>query len=277
MPNMDKPYVIGKGLHYLSFFSKKYANKLAFKLFCSPQKGRFKEEHKSLLSTAEQSWLKVGTYNVKQYHWKGTGKTIVLLHGWESNSLRWKNLIVLLQNQNYNIVTIDAPAHGASSGTQLHILLYTKCLNVVMDKFKPNYVVGHSMGAMTAIYHQHLYNTPYVEKIVCLAPPSELQGVIYGYCSFLGLTSKFRKQFEIYIEKRFNISIKSFSMAKFAKNIQCKGLIILDVDDSIAPYRWSKHITKNWKEAEEITVKGIGHSLNTIDIDKQIMTYINQL
>ena len=54
------------------------------------------------------------------YRWLGKKETILLAHGWESNSFRWKDLIVKLDTAlDYNVIALDAPAHGRSSGESI--------------------------------------------------------------------------------------------------------------------------------------------------------------
>ena len=70
------------------------------------------------------------------------------MHGWESNSGRWKNIIQRLQQEQYNIVALDAPAHGASGSSSFNAILYSKFITVVSKNFKPNFFIGHSVGGM---------------------------------------------------------------------------------------------------------------------------------
>ena len=66
------------------------------------------------------------------YYWEGNNKTILLAHGWESNSFRWKNLITELQRYGYSIVALDAPAHGDSGSKMFNAILYSEFINMLL-------------------------------------------------------------------------------------------------------------------------------------------------
>jgi hypothetical protein len=101
-------------LNSLSAFSEKKAGNITIRLFGSPRKGLLLGADTEFLKSAKWETLQLNGHNIQTYHWAGTGARVLLAHGWESNSARWKPLISLLQAQNYDIVAMDAPRHGAT-------------------------------------------------------------------------------------------------------------------------------------------------------------------
>src|SRR6056300_562050 len=87
----------GNLINSIAFFCPAYAGQIAVKLFSTPRKGKLEPEQKNYLKSASQNTLHYKDLNIKTYHWKGTKETILLVHGWESNSARWKELIALLK------------------------------------------------------------------------------------------------------------------------------------------------------------------------------------
>ena len=268
------PLAIGKYLEVKAIFTPQKATQQAFNIFCTPRKGRASDKHQDFFETAIEEKITTNNHQIQTYHWQGNGKTIILLHGWESNSFRWKSLIKQLQKEDYNIIAIDAPAQGNSSGKYLNVPLYTACAKDIIEIHKPSIIIGHSLGGMTAIYHQIEYNNPCVEKIIALGPPSELSFFMKSFQMTLGFSDKFMNKLDEYLKERFGFYAKQFSVSEFAKSMNVDGLLILEKYDDLAPYKYSKRIADNWKNCELFTVENIGHSLQSPIIDTELISYL---
>lgn len=268
------PIFIGKYLQVLSLFSSKKATKKAFNIFCTPLKGKAKPRHQDFFDTSLQERHQINEHQIATYHWKGEGKTILLLHGWESNSFRWKNLVEKLKEKNYNIIAVDAPSQGNSTGKYLNVPVYTECVKHIINIYKPSILVGHSLGGMTSIYYQYKNQNPTINKIIALGPPSELSIFIKAFKETLRLSDNFIKKLESYIYQTFNFYPKDFSIAKFASTLNVDGLLILEKYDHLAPYKYSKPIAENWENCSLIVVENIGHSLQGEKVDNLVLQHI---
>ena len=268
------PVLIGKQIRLRSLWNAEKATRQAFNLFCSPQKGRVLQHEANFLDPAKNKRVLTNGHKIQTYHWPGSGKTVLLVHGWESNSFRWKSLIEALQKKNYNIIAVDSPGQGYSSGKFLNVPLYTDCIKDIIEAERPEIIIGHSLGGMTAIYHQFKYANPSIKKIVVLGPPSELKFFMKGFQDTLQLSNKFMGKMDDYLYSRFGFYAKEFSIAEFAKSLKVPGLVILEKKDKLAPYKYSKKIADNWKDGELYTVEDVGHSLQSEEINKKILEYI---
>ena len=76
----------GAYFNILVLFSKKLAGEKAMTLFSSPRKGKVLSIQASFLQKAEDIMIEVGGKQIQTYYWAGTKETVLLLHGWESNS-----------------------------------------------------------------------------------------------------------------------------------------------------------------------------------------------
>jgi len=213
---------------------------------------------------------------IQTYHWKGNGKTVILIHGWDSNTHRWKDLIEDLQKEDFNIIAFDAPAHGYSEGKLLNVLIYSKCLDQLLSLYQPEIVIGHSVGAMTVVYNQYLKHNPKVEKLVLLGAPSEMTEIMSDYKRVLNLNMKFMSSLEAFFKEKFNYTFSEFSIAEFAKGVQKDALIIHDQYDKVAPVEAAKSIHKNLKGSILNITEGAGHSLNKSEIRQDILKILNQ-
>ena len=186
--------IIGFYFNLLSVFSSKLAAKKALKLFSSPRKGKITEKQSDFLNTAFREELSYNDNAIMTYRWLGKNKTVLLAHGWESNSARWKTSIKALQKLNYGIITLDAPAHGNSGSKFFNALLYAEFINIVIKKFEPNILIGHSVGGMASVFSHHRYSFSNIEKVILLGTPSELKGVFKRYVDMMSYNKRIEKQ-----------------------------------------------------------------------------------
>lgn len=268
--------LIGSYLNVLSYFSGDYAANKALYLFSTPRKGKLNAQNKKFLNSAKKEYHNYEGLNIATYHWKGDKATILLAHGWESNSARWKNKIKRFIPQGFNIIAIDAPAHGASGSKLFNALLYSEFINIVAQKHQPEVVIGHSVGGMASIFFQQKYQLKSIKKMVLLGAPSEFETILKSYIKLLGYNKKIEKHLNKIILKRFGAVPGDFSTSKYSKSIETKGLIIHDVKDAVIPYSDAKLINKNLRNSMLISTKGLGHSLNDSSVTKNILEFIQK-
>lgn len=265
---------IGFYFNTLELFSSPKAAKVSLDLFCSPQKGKVLAHQKGFLEKAKKEIFQAEKHNLQIYQWKGTKETILLLHGWESNVFRWRNLIKFLTKENFNVIAFDAPAHGNSDGSKLHVPLYAVCLHNVIQRYNPKHIIGHSVGGMTTMYNEYLYKNKNVEKLVILGAPSDFIPILNNYQQLLGFNNKVRKALKSYFKKKFGFEPEYFSIRDFAKSNTKKGLLIHDELDKITPCSDSELVHKNWKNSTFVKTKGLGHSLHQDDVNQKIIDFL---
>lgn len=266
---------IGNCNNLVSYLSVNKATDNALHLFMTPRKGRkLTEEQIEFLGTAYQEECKYGKHTIMTYRWLGDKPTILLAHGWESNSFRWKNLISELRKKGHNVVALDAPGHGNSGSRIFNAVLYSEFINVVAYKFRPEIIIGHSVGGMSAVFFQNKYQLESVKKLILLGAPSEYADVLRRYTEMLGYNQRITKQLNLTIVERFGERPENFSTAKYLEGINSKGLIIHDEQDAIIPYSDALLLKNSFKNSTLITTKGLGHSLNDESVSNHIYEFI---
>lgn len=264
---------IGFCLNILSYFLPKQAAKIAYQIFSKPRKGKLDAHNlPAILQQANHQLLD----DFYIYTWHGGQKTVLLVHGWESNSSRWGRLLTQLKKDNYTIIAIDAPAHGLSIGTDFNAIKYANCMANVIQLYKPQYVIGHSVGAMATIYNQFKNPNSSIEKIVCLGAPSDFRLIFNSYTNMLGYNKIVVAALEQYYLENFNLKIDDFSCAVFAKSITVAGLIVHDKTDKIIPISESKKIHTNWQNSLCFETTGLGHSLQNKALFEKIIIFLNE-
>ena len=126
-----------------------------FKLFCTPFSGSYSKADLEFIHTAKQHSLDTEEDHIVYHHWAGSGKRVLFIHGWESNSIRWQPYIEQLRQKELDIYSIDGPALGMSGGKTITVIRYAAAIAAVIEKHQPEIIVGHSLGGMAAGYYLH--------------------------------------------------------------------------------------------------------------------------
>ncbi|MBM7644882.1 pimeloyl-ACP methyl ester carboxylesterase [Scopulibacillus daqui] len=105
------------------------------------------------------------------YEIDGDGPPLVLLHGMGNNSRSWTKQIQVLKNY-FKVIAWDAPGYGRSSDPQkpfTEFRQFAEVLKGFLDQLNLQeiYLLGHSMGAATALEFYNLY--PNVIRAMILA------------------------------------------------------------------------------------------------------------
>lgn len=266
---------LGLYINLLSYIYPKKASWLAYKFFSHPRDGRLiKESLPDILREADAEMITHNDFLFQMYTWKGNDTKVLLMHGWESNASRWEQLIGRFKKSGCTIIAVDAPAHGLSSGVEFNIPHYAEFVNIVVQKVKPNYIIGHSLGGATAIFFQSHYPNDYIEKMVILGAPCDLTTILKNYAGMLSLNSNVFQLLEKHFFEHFRIKTHEFSGSIFATNIKIPGLIAHDVHDHVVSYKEGKKIAAAWPEAKFITTNGLGHSLHGDALYNSIYSFL---
>lgn len=264
---------IGLYINLLSFVRPKKASTLAYKLFSNPRDGRlFKETLPEILKQAESEVLEFEGQLFQSYIWQGNSHIILLIHGWESNASRWEKMLPFLQKSGSTIIAIDAPAHGLSAGKEFNVPNYAAFINVAANKYQPHAIVGHSIGGAASVYYQYKYQNQKLQKMVLLGAPSDLKTLISNYISLLSLNAKMAKLLDDHFMEKFQFRLDDFSGKIFGQQLQLKGVIAHDLDDTIVAFDEGKKIAGSWKNATFIETSGLGHSMH----DDQLYIQVSQ-
>ncbi len=272
--NKYLPYAYGSYFNILATLSPRMAAEKAFDLFSRPRKGRVLQHQENFLNEARDQVMQVHDRLIQSYRWPGNRDTILLLHGWESNTYRWRNLIAILRRQDYNIIAIDAPGHGHSSGDTFTFPLYAECIEHLRGIYNPTMVIAHSMGGLTALYHQHVTPVNAIEKIVTLGSPSGLPELMQQYRQMLKFNEKVYAAMDAYFREHFSFGIEELYVPDFVRSIRAKGLLIHDLEDTITPISATERVHAGWANSTFIKTRGLGHSLNQEEVYSHILDFL---
>ncbi len=266
---------VGLYINILSYINPRKAMMLAYQIFSQPRIGKLSKDNlpKFLESSTNETHLHNGK-SFQTYTWQGNENVILLLHGWESNASRWKKILPFLKKTGSTIIAIDAPAHGMSSGKEFNVPQYAEYIDVLIQRFQPKHIIGHSLGGIAIAYYQHHFKNNTLEKIVLLGAPSDFKIILNNYKNLLSLNSKVYNALIAYTKERFDIIVDEFSTSNFLKNATLDGIIAHDIHDKVVAYSESEKINTHWKKGTLITTEGFGHSLHNSELYEKISLFL---
>lgn len=266
---------LGAYINILGYVAPKKASTLAYKFFSEPRRGRLKKDQlPDILKEAEAEMITHNEFIFQTYTWKGNDTKVLLVHGWESNASRWETFIPYLKKAGATIIAIDAPAHGLSSGHEFTMPRYAEFLDIVVQKVQPQYMVGHSIGGATSLFYQSHYPNNFIQKMVILGAPCDLNTLLKNYAGILSLNLNVAQLLQKHFFEHFRIKTHEFSGSIFASKINVKGLLAHDVKDEVVSYKEGQKIADAWPDAEFITTKGLGHSMHDPGLYDRIYSFL---
>ena len=268
------PLLIGKGINTLTFFSARAGAKTGIELFCKVRAGRVKPKQVDFLDKAKHRLESIEEHRVQTYHWPGEGSSILLLHGWESNVYRWRNLIGYLREEGFNIFAFDAPGHGNSAGDYLHAPLYAQVTRHVIEQYQPDHVVAHSMGGMAILYDHYVRPQSNLHKIVTIGSPCDFREIMDQYQKRLKFNDRAYQAMDNYLKEWLGLHIDEFSSAIFVQDNIKEGLLLHDKEDKQISVEASRKVHKHWKGSKLIETSGLGHSMHQEGVNRQIISFL---
>lgn len=269
--------LVGKTLNLLFEFAPDKAVEKSLDIFLSPRKGRITEEAEDFLKHADKRELiEIEGTQIQTYFWGKGSKKILLVHGWESNTYRWKSLIELLPKEDFTIISLDAPAHGNSTGKHSNVPLYTQAIEFLIRTHQIQYAVGHSLGGFTLLFHQSLRDNSALEKMVLLAPAVEMQSILRGFQRTLNLKPSLMEKFDQRFEEKYRYKLSEFSFLNRMGESPVATLFIHDKEDRIVPYKETENLVNHWGSADLMSTQGLRHGLRSEKIDESILEYFKK-
>ncbi|AWG21534.1 alpha/beta hydrolase [Flavobacterium faecale] len=269
---------VGLYINGMSYAFPEKANQLAYSIFSKPRKGKITlDKLPKTLTSATIEMVESDGEQYATYTWKGNDTVILLVHGWESNSARWKKTLPYLKETGSTIIAIDGPAHGLSSGTEFNIPKYAAAIDIVVKRHKVSFLIGHSFGGKTCLYYQSHYPNTTVKKVVTLGAPSEFNTILNNYTHLLRLNNRIVSGLVQKCVAVSKIELNQFTGANFATSLSTKGLVAHDVDDSIVAYKEGQAIAAAWKGAVFVQTNGLGHGLHDDALYNTIISFLFDL
>jgi pimeloyl-ACP methyl ester carboxylesterase len=242
------------GFTTLGHLAPEASGRVARRLFMHPRHHRRPEREEVLLRTGRDVKLPDG---LRAWAW-GAGPTVLLVHGWEGRGAQLGAFVQPLVAAGYTVVALDGPAHGESSGEETNPLAFARALLTVGRHLGPLAgVVAHSFGASSTVIA--LSQGLQVERLVLVAGPASLTGVLQRFGAFFSLPPAARDAFIRQVEERVGVPAADIQPAHLAASLRQPVLLVHDVEDVEVPFLDSDTMARVWPGARLLETRGLGH------------------
>jgi alpha-beta hydrolase superfamily lysophospholipase len=215
-----------------------------------------------IIMKAEPISISLPPYQLAGYRWNHPQqKKVMILHGFSSTIMKFDHFVSPLVKQGYEVIAVDAPAHGKSTGKQVSVLEYKAMIKKVNDAFGPmDAFIAHSFGGLALALYLSVNKHDENNKIVFIAPATETTTAISLFCKFLKIDASVRHSMEQHIFEKSGMQTHQFSISRVATSIKADTLWIHDEEDEITPWSNAKVVEQmqlpNYKF---MLTKGLGH------------------
>ena len=238
---------------YLGSIFPRFVAKNTFNIFLTPKRRKIGEKNKKILKKAITTFLVFKGKDIALYNWsfEGNKKTAFILHGWESMASDFYKIIIELNSNGYNVFSFDAPSHGLSKGKNTNVNEFKEAFKLVLKKGKISEIdvlIGHSLGGLIPVL---ALNDPdfsvRIKKLILLASPSGIYGIIDGFKRLLSLRQKSFFYLNKLIEKKIKYSVNEIDKKILIKPPNINSLyLIYDESDSVVSFSEGVKLSKNW-------------------------------
>jgi len=270
-------HLIGMPLNTLASISPRLGGALAFNLFGMPRTRKHRVEESHFLATADLHFERIEGKRLALYHWGFRGPTVLLVHGWESHAGRWRKVAPALVQAGYQVLALDAPAHGRSDGWHFTMIKYAEVLRTLLSRFGPIHtVVGHSVGGAASIWAMgQVDDALRPEKAVILGSFSKLQSIMDQTRKVIGANDNLIASFNSYVVRRFGKPVSHFAIDTMATKLgEVEALIIHDIKDRVTRSSESEILHAAWPGSKLLLTEGYGHGLTAPSVTQSLLEFI---
>jgi alpha-beta hydrolase superfamily lysophospholipase len=241
--------------------SKRLAAEKAFELFTTPP-SRVKKEVPVHYHKAENLSFSFQKFKIYGYRWNcPQDKKVLILHGFESSSVKFEKYITPLVKKGYEVLAFDAPAHGRSTGKIINAVDYKNFILHILAVYGPitNFIT-HSFGGLALSLA--LEELPHDEswKVVFIAPATESVRAMNNFFQFVGLDDEVKAEFQKLVEEANGKPLSWYSVSRAAANNKAQVLFLQDKQDLQTPYEdVAPILEKGYPNFRFVITDGLGH------------------
>lgn len=234
------------------------------RLFMQP---RMKARHKyedNLLRSVRRDSLQFESKKIRIYEWEqdSDASWVVLCHGWQSRGTALRAMVPTLHDLGYNVAAFDGPAHGESEGKISNILIQSKVLDQVIDRYsKVSGIIGHSFGNTVATYlYANKRKEETLDFMVVIATPNRLIHVFEEFKRIVGAPNNLYQAIIQLVNKRYDVEIEKLNVQDLFEESRIEhGVIVHDQGDPITKFDNAHQLQLKKPHFTLIKTQGLGH------------------
>ncbi|TNE47823.1 MAG: alpha/beta fold hydrolase [Bacteroidetes bacterium] len=279
MPAFSPARIIGSLFNGMSLVAPGLAGRIAFYLFGFPLRKKVKPQESQFLATADLHYEQINGNKIAVYHWGFRGPVILLAHGWESHAGRWRKIAPPLVQAGFQVVAVDAPAHGRSSGRHFTMVRYAEVLRVIFQRYgRVDAFIGHSVGGSAGIWAMGTLSPALrPRQAVILAAFSSLEYIMANARKMVGASPALMTAMETEIIRRFGQGIPYFSLTRQAGKLEAvEALLVHDRHDKVTAYTESQYLHAAWAGSRLHETEGFGHGLTAPAVLETVLEFVHE-
>lgn len=267
---------VGALLNGMAVVAPPFAGRLAFFLFGLPKRRKFKQKEAEFLAKAELRHEQIGGNRIAIYRWGNSGPIALLAHGWESNAGRWRKVATGLLRAGFQVVAVDAPAHGRSSGRHFTMIRYAEVLRTVLREYGPvEVLIGHSVGGAACVWAMGQTDPALRPKhAIVLAAFASIRYIMDNGRKLIGASDALMTAIDNHIERISGKRIEAYNLAETARNLsEVQSLIIHDRGDRVTHFTEGEKLGAAWPGARFWATEGYGHGLTAPEVVEAVLAF----
>ncbi|MGL4637036.1 MAG: alpha/beta hydrolase [Beijerinckiaceae bacterium] len=258
-----------------SAIAPKMTGNAAFRLFCTPPKAKVDEKQRKMteraearLAASERARVPFEGGEVETYLFR-TGEaqirgTILLVHGWTGQAAFMSAFVEPLTSAGFDVLALDMPAHGKSSGKHLHVPLGVAALHAVRERFGPWYaIVAHSFGGAVATSFVagavEGFPSVWLDRLVLIATPSSMPALFRWFGDTVGLSERGHAHFNANVMRLAGRALDTFEGEHLLRSAKVKTLVLHAPDDKEVAFSSAETLAKAGTFVTMQPMPGLGH------------------
>ena len=235
------------------------------------------DRERAVLATGRPFAVSSRHGRIAAWRW-GEGPVVILTHGWNGRGSQLGALVEPLVQRGFQVVTFDAPGHGASRGGSSSLPAFAVALDAVIDAVRSPFepvqaVVAHSMGGAATTYGMSRFRRvpeTYVERaireaelpvrrFVFVASPVDMRDFVRSAGKMLHVGPTTQAAVSRRVEARFGLRLEDLYAPAAARHLHAPLLVIHDEDDREVPIACGHLLASAWPGAQLHVTRGLGH------------------
>ncbi len=270
------------------------AGRLAFEIFCRPGAARARGGRQTAsmaaaqarLDASERQTLTTATGHVETYRLPAaaTGATrgqVLLIHGWTSRAAFMQGFAPALSRAGFDVILIDLPAHGRSSGRRLNMPLAMEALAAAHRAYGPFHgLVGHSFGGAVAVTAAAgivpAYRALDVKRLALVAAPDRMSTYFEAFGGLIGLSEPAQRVMTECVRSLAATTLDRFDGRARLADLKLPTLVAHDRGDREIPFADAETMAAAGPHVTLLATDGLGHRriLQSADVAQAVADHM---